>query len=101
LTPAGSPRVLRARIGCRIVAEASPSVPENRGIDVEKLVPAPTQGHEGDIDDVRKEPTVIVLPILLGDGMRLTPALNTDTRLTLERERPLPGGSVEIIYACA
>jgi hypothetical protein len=44
---------------------------------------------------------VFVLPILLGDGMRLTPALNTDTRLTLESERPLPGGSVEIIYACA
>jgi dihydrofolate reductase len=44
---------------------------------------------------------LIVLPILLGDGMRLTPALSTDTRLTQESERPLPGGSVEIIYTCA
>ncbi len=44
---------------------------------------------------------LIVLPILLGDGMRLTPALSTDTRLTLESERPLPGGAVEIVYACA
>jgi dihydrofolate reductase len=44
---------------------------------------------------------LIVLPILLGDGMRLTPALSTETRLTLESERPLPGGSVEIVYACA
>jgi dihydrofolate reductase len=43
---------------------------------------------------------LIVLPILLGDGMRLTPALRTDTRLTLESERALPGGSVEIVYAC-
>jgi hypothetical protein len=48
---------LRPRNGCGIVAEASPFVPENRGIDVEKLMPAPTQGHDGNIDDVRKEPT--------------------------------------------
>ncbi|HEX3834115.1 MAG TPA: hypothetical protein VHW04_19190 [Solirubrobacteraceae bacterium] len=44
---------------------------------------------------------LIVLPLLLGDGMRLTPALSTDTRLTLESERPLSGGSAEIVYACA
>ena len=44
---------------------------------------------------------LIVLPLLLGDGMRLTPALSTDTELTLESERALPGGSVEIVYACA
>jgi dihydrofolate reductase len=44
---------------------------------------------------------LIVLPILLGDGMRLTPALSTNARLTLESERPLGGGSVEIVYACA
>ena len=44
---------------------------------------------------------LIVLPILLGDGMRLTPALSTDAKRTLESERPLPGGSVEIVYACA
>jgi dihydrofolate reductase len=41
---------------------------------------------------------LIVLPILLGDGMRLTPALSTDTALTLESERALPGGSVELVY---
>ena len=42
---------------------------------------------------------LVVLPLLLGDGMRLTPALSPDTGLELERERALPGGSVEIVYA--
>ncbi len=44
---------------------------------------------------------LIVLPLLIGEGMRLTPSLNTDARLTLEEECALPGGSVEIVYACA
>jgi dihydrofolate reductase len=44
---------------------------------------------------------LLLLPILLGDGMRLTPALSADTRLELESERSLPGGSVEIVYACS
>jgi dihydrofolate reductase len=42
---------------------------------------------------------LVVLPLLLGDGLRLTPALSPDTGLTFERERALPGGSVEIVYA--
>jgi dihydrofolate reductase len=41
---------------------------------------------------------LIVLPLLVGDGMRLTPALSTDTELALETERTLPGGLVEITY---
>jgi dihydrofolate reductase len=41
---------------------------------------------------------LIVLPLLVGDGMRLTPALSTDTDLALESERCLPGGLVEIVY---
>jgi hypothetical protein len=32
--------------------------------------------------------------------MRLTTSLSTDTGLTFERERALPGDSVEIVYAC-
>jgi dihydrofolate reductase len=44
---------------------------------------------------------LIVLPFLLGEGMRLTPSLSADAGLTLESERALPGGSVEIVYACA
>jgi dihydrofolate reductase len=41
---------------------------------------------------------LVVLPLLLGDGMRLTPAISPDSGLTFERERALPGGSVEIVY---
>ncbi len=40
-----------------------------------------------------------MLPLLLGDGMRLTPSLSPEAALTFERSRPLPGGSVEIVYA--
>jgi hypothetical protein len=42
-----------------------------------------------------------LVPIFLGDGRRLTPMLSVDTLLTLESERPLPGGSVEMAYACS
>jgi dihydrofolate reductase len=42
---------------------------------------------------------LVVLPLLLGAGMRLTPGLNPGAGLTFERERALPGGSVEIVYA--
>ena len=42
---------------------------------------------------------LIVLPLLVGDGMRLTPPLDPDTPLTLESERALSGGAVEIVYA--
>jgi dihydrofolate reductase len=44
---------------------------------------------------------LVVLPILLGSGMRLTDALSTDATLDYESERALPGGSVEIVYACS
>jgi len=43
---------------------------------------------------------LVVLPLLLGGGMRLTPSLSADTGLTFEHERALPGGSVEIVYNC-
>jgi dihydrofolate reductase len=41
---------------------------------------------------------LVVVPLLFGAGMRLTPSLSTDTRLTFVGERALPGGSVEIVY---
>jgi hypothetical protein len=44
---------------------------------------------------------LVVLPLLLGAGMRLTPALSLDTSLTLESERAIPRGAVEIVYSCA
>ena len=47
-----------------------------------------------------REPRLVVLPYMLGTGLRLTPALSLDTKLTLQRERALPGGSVEIVYSC-
>jgi dihydrofolate reductase len=43
---------------------------------------------------------LVVLPLLFGGGMRLTPSLSPDTGLTFESQRALPGGSVEIVYAC-
>lgn len=42
---------------------------------------------------------LIVVPVLIGQGMQLTPALSTDTALTLESERALASGAVEIVYA--
>jgi dihydrofolate reductase len=44
---------------------------------------------------------LIILPLLLGAGMRLTPSGESGTRLTLESERALPEGSVEIVYSCS
>lgn len=41
---------------------------------------------------------LVVLPLLLGSGMRLTPSLSPEARLTLEGERALRGGSVAITY---
>ncbi|SRR6266540_2001807 len=44
---------------------------------------------------------LLVLPLLFGAGMRLTPAVSADSELTLESAQALPGGSVEIVYACS
>jgi len=41
---------------------------------------------------------LVVLPLLLGGGMRLTPSISPEAGLTFESERALPGGSVEIVY---
>ena len=44
---------------------------------------------------------LLLLPLLVGDGMRLSPPLSPDTGLSLEAERVLSEGAVEIDYACA
>jgi dihydrofolate reductase len=44
---------------------------------------------------------LLVLPIIVGDGSRLTPPFGPDVNLTLESQRALPEGAVEIIYACS
>ena len=41
---------------------------------------------------------LVVLPLFLGDGMRLTQSISADASLELQSERALPGGSVEIVY---
>jgi dihydrofolate reductase len=72
----------------------------NRGGDVH-LVGGPrtieTFRRLGALDELG----LIVLPLLLGDGMQLTPSVSTEADLTLERTRALPTGAVEIVYACA
>jgi dihydrofolate reductase len=42
---------------------------------------------------------LVVLPLLFGGGMQLTPSVSADAGLRLEGQRALPGGSVEIVYA--
>jgi|SRR5262245_909700 len=69
----------------------------NRGGDVH-LIGGPTtiETHRrlGAVDEFG----LVVLPILVGAGMQLTPALQTDKRLELQSQRVLPGGAVELLY---
>ncbi|MGH2871533.1 MAG: dihydrofolate reductase family protein [Solirubrobacteraceae bacterium] len=44
---------------------------------------------------------VVVLPILLGDGVPLSPPGSTPVRLAPPSQRTLPGGSIELAYALA
>ncbi len=87
-----------------VVTESDPALlleklrAANQGGDVH-LVGGPrtieTFGALGALDKLE----LVVLPMLFGAGMRLTPSLSPDTGLTFERERALPEGSVEIVYA--
>jgi dihydrofolate reductase len=71
----------------------------NRGGDVH-LVGGPrtieTYRALGALDEI----VLVVLPLLLGGGMRLTDSVAADAELRFERSTPLPGGSVEIVYGC-
>jgi dihydrofolate reductase len=71
----------------------------NQGRDVH-LVGGPTTVETfrslGALDKLQ----LIVLPLLFGAGMRLTPSVSPDAGLAFESERALPGGSVEIVYRC-
>jgi dihydrofolate reductase len=42
---------------------------------------------------------LVVVPVFVGGGLRLTPAIDTDTRLALESEHALENGAVELVYA--
>jgi dihydrofolate reductase len=43
---------------------------------------------------------LVLVPLVFGGGMQLTPTLSPEAALTFVRERALPGGSVEIVYSC-
>ena len=70
----------------------------NRGGDVH-LVGGPqtieTYRRLGALDKLG----LIVVPLLVGEGLRLTPAVSTDTTLRLEHCRALTTGAVELTYA--
>jgi dihydrofolate reductase len=40
----------------------------------------------------------VVLPLLTGEGMQLTPSVRTDKRMELKSQRVLPKGAVELVY---
>jgi dihydrofolate reductase len=70
----------------------------NQGGDVH-LIGGPTT-----IETYRKlgaidEFGLLVLPILVGEGMQLTPSISTGDRFTLQSQRELPRGAVELVYA--
>jgi dihydrofolate reductase len=43
----------------------------------------------------------VVLPLLVGDGLQMTPAVQADGRLKLTSQRALPRGAVELVYSFA
>jgi dihydrofolate reductase len=43
---------------------------------------------------------LLVLPVMIGSGGRLSPPLSTAAKLTLVDQRALPEGAVEITYTC-
>jgi len=70
----------------------------NRGGDVH-LIGGPTTLETYRALGALDELGLIVLPILLGGGLQLTPAFAADARLALTGTRSLPTGAVEITYA--
>src|SRR4051812_46953243 len=67
----------------------------NTGGDVH-LIGGPTTIGIGALDTLE----IVVVPLLFGAGMQLTPAISAGAGLSHKNTRELPGGSVEIVYAC-
>jgi dihydrofolate reductase len=72
----------------------------NGGGDVH-LIGGPTTIETFRSMDAVNKLELVMLPFLLGGGLRLTPTLDPATGLTFESSRSLPGGSVEIVYTVA
>jgi dihydrofolate reductase len=83
--------------------------------DPERLLAAMRASHDGDLVHLVGGPKTIqtfvqlgaldrlgllVLPVLFGDGMRLTDALSPDVELTLDSESATAEGAVDVVYAC-
>jgi dihydrofolate reductase len=95
--PSGSPEQVVIESDPRRLLERVRAA--NRGRDVH-LVGGPRTIETFRVLGALDKLGLIVLPLLLGDGMRLTPPLSPNTKLRLETERALPEGAVEIVYAC-
>lgn len=71
---------------------------DNSGGDVH-LVGGPSTIETFRALDAVDKLELVVLPLMVGAGMRLTESLDPATTLSFESTRALPGGSVEIIYS--
>ena len=71
---------------------------ENTGRDVH-LVGGPSTIETFRALGVVDRLELVMLPFMVGAGMRLTPTLDATTALAFESSRTLPGGSVEIVYS--
>jgi dihydrofolate reductase len=69
----------------------------NRGGEVH-LIGGPTTIETYRALGVIDELGFVVLPLLVGEGMQLTPSVRSDERLTLKSQRAFPGGAVELLY---
>jgi dihydrofolate reductase len=98
-----------------LASERPPDTPE--GVTVESdpetlLKRVREANHGGDVHLVGGPTTIetyralgavdefglVLLPILAGEGMQLTPAIKNDERLALSGARELPRGAVELTY---
>jgi dihydrofolate reductase len=71
---------------------------DNSGGDVH-LVGGPSTIETFRALDAVDKLELVVLPFMVGAGMRLTESLDPATELSFESSRALPGGSVEIVYS--
>lgn len=80
-----------AALVAKLGAEGSQRVYVDGGTVIAQFLAA------GLVDDV----TVSVIPILLGEGIPLTPRIGKDVRLTLEEHTAFPSGLVRLRYRAA